>query len=160
MQKTPRFLFAAAALATLALSACVTQPTATHTAAAPSATPSATAAIGGAVINTVLANNGGASGLMSSLGVPASASAGNAAGVLTYCAKNNLLNADKAQQLSQQLLGQLTGTTAKTQDTGYQNGLTGMIVAPSGQLFSLDQIKGNAKNKACEFVLDKAQSFL
>lgn len=157
MQKTPRFLIAAAAAATLALSACVTQPASPTAAAA----PSTTATLGGALLNTVLANNGGASGVMSSLGVPASASAGNAAGVLTYCAKNNLLNADKAQQLTQQLLGQLTGTTAaKTQDAGYQNGLVGMIVAPNGQLFSLDQIKGNAKNKACDFVLDNAQKFV
>lgn len=162
MQKTTRLLCATAVAAVLGLTGCVTQPTTSAAPTAPATTQPGTAAtLGGAVLSSVLAN-GGAAGVMSSLGVPASASAGNAAGVLTYCAKNNLLNASNAQQLTQQLLGQLgvTPQAAQQQDTGYQNGMLGMIVGPNGQLYNLDQIKGNAKNKACDFVLNQAQNFL
>lgn len=119
------------------------------------------------MVGNVLQANGGASGLMSSLGVPATGTASNAAGVLTYCAKNNLLNSDKATQMADQLLSSLglpttqsQTTAAAPQDAGYLQGVAGMIVSPSGELFSLDQIKGNVKDKACDFVLNNAKSFL
>lgn len=153
----------------LALMGCVSQPTQPQTTSntAPAANTATLASTTGAVLNGVLQANGGATGLMSSLGVPAAGTASNAAGVLTYCAQNNYLNPDKAGALTNQLLTSLglptaTSTTAPvaTQDAGYLNGIAGMIVAPNGQLFSLDQIKGNAKDKACEFVLDRAKSFL
>lgn len=104
---------------------------------------------------------------MSNLGVPAAGTASNAAGVLTYCVKNNYLNPDKAGAVANQLLTSLGLTTAQsaaapatTQDQGYLNGVAGMIVSPTGELFSLDAIKGNVKDKACEFVLNNAKSFL
>lgn len=119
------------------------------------------------MLGNVLQANGGASGLMSSLGVPATGTASNAAGVLTYCAKNKLLNPDKATQMADQLLSSLglpttQGNTAAAtpQDQGYLSGAAGMIVSPTGELFSLDQIKGNVKDKACDFVMNQAKSFL
>lgn len=158
----------AAASAVVALSGCVTQPT--QTAAQPAATAgTATTLAGtaGAIFGNVLQANGGAAGVMSSLGVPAAGTASNAAGVLTYCAKNNLLNASSATSLANQLLTSLgmptTTTAAKpvaTQDQGYLNGVAGMIVSPTGELFSLDKIKGNVKDKACDFVMTNAKSFL
>ena len=162
-------LCSAAAAALLALSGCVTQATqsapatAANTAAATAPTLANTAS---AVLGNVLQANGGAAGLMSSMGVPTTASASNAAGVLTYCAKNNYLSADNATTVANQLLTSLglptaTGTTtAATQDQGYLNGIAGMIVSPTGELFSLDKIKGNVKDKACDFVMSKAQAFL
>jgi hypothetical protein len=51
-------------------------------------------------------------------------------------------------------------STAATQDQGYLSGVAGMIVSPTGELFSLDKIKGNVKDKACDFVMSKAQAFL
>lgn len=161
--------YSAAAAALLALSGCVTQPTQQSVASAPAATSSTAnvASTAGAILGNVLQANGGASALMSNLGVPAAGTASNAAGVLTYCAKNNYLNPDKAGAMANQLLTSLGLPTAKnattpaaTQDQGYLSGVAGMIVSPSGELFSLDKIKGNVKDKACDFVLNKAQAFL
>ena len=160
----------AAAAALLALSGCVTQAT-QPTAAAPAAANTTTAAAPSlastatSVLGSVLQANGGAAGLMTSLGVPASSTPSNAAGVLTYCAKNNYLSADKAGSLASQLLTSLglptDNTSAATaQDAGYAQGIAGMIIAPNGTLFSMDQIKGNVKDKACEFVLNNASNFL
>lgn len=165
------FLSTAITAAVVALSGCVTQatqtssaPAATTTAASPAATLASTA---GAIFGSVLQANGGASGTMSSLGVPTAGTASNAAGVLTYCAKNNYLNPEKAGDLANQLLSSLglpiaqsATTTAATQDTGYVNGVAGIIVSPNGELFSLDKIKGNVKDKACDWVLNNAPSFL
>jgi hypothetical protein len=169
------FFSAAVAGAVVALSGCVTQATQANSASAPAASaassttaPAATlASTAGSILGNVLQANGGASALMSNLGVPAAGTASNAAGVLTYCAQNNYLNPDKAGDVANQLLTSLglptaasASAPATTQDQGYLNGVAGMIVSPSGELFSLDKIKGNVKDKACEFVLDKAKSFL
>lgn len=104
-----------------------------------------------------------AGGLVSSLGVPASGTASNAAGVLTYCMKNNYLNANKAEAVKEQLLGKLGVGTQKqevSQDQGYLSGLAGMITGSNGQTFSMDKLKGDLKEKACDFVLDNAKSLL
>lgn len=158
------FFACAIAAAALATTGCVTQPT--QTTAANTAAPTL-ASTAGSMLGNVLQANGGASSLMSSLGVPAAGTASNAAGVLTYCAKNNYLNPDKAGAITNQLLSSLGLPTAQsatstvaTQDQGYLNGVAGMIVSPTGELFSLDKIKGNVKDKACDFVLNNAKSFL
>jgi hypothetical protein len=162
------FLCTVACGAVVALSGCITQPTqsaaAPSTAAAP-ATPTTAGAVTG-VLGSML-SNGGAAQLLSSLNVPASGTASNAAGVLTYCAQNNYLKPDKAGTIANQLLSSLglpttaaAATAAPTQDAGYLSGVAGMIVSPTGELFSLDKIKGNVKDKACEFVLDQSKRFL
>ena len=157
----------------IALTGCVTQPTQSTNTAAPNvpaastATQPTLASTAGALLGGVLQANGGAAAMASSLGVPAAATAGNAAGVLTYCAKNNLLNPDKATQMADRLLSSMglpttqgSTTPVATNDQGYLNGLAGMIVSPNGEFFSLDQIKGNVKDKACDLVLDNAKHFL
>lgn len=100
---------------------------------------------------------------LSALGVPASGSAGNAAGVITYCMKHNYLNASKAEQLKAQLLGKLGLHTQQQQapkDPGYVHGLAGTITGSHGQSFSLDKLKGDLREKACDLVLDNAQSLI
>ncbi|MEG0445667.1 MAG: DUF2501 domain-containing protein, partial [Comamonas sp.] len=94
-------------------------------------------------------------------GLSGSATASNAAGVITYCMKNNYLNADKAAQVKDQLLGKLgLGQKEEPKDQGYKNGLMGMVTGSNGQTFSLDKIKSNLKEKACDYVLDNAKSLL
>jgi hypothetical protein len=108
-------------------------------------------------------SGGAAGGLLSSLGVPASGSASNAAGVITYCLKNNYLNPNKAEQVKAQLLGKLGMGTQQQQapkDPGYLQGLGGMITGSNGQTFSMDKLQGDLKEKACDFVLDNAKSLL
>ena len=112
------------------------------------------------------ASAGGAAGssALSALGLGGLASSGtasNAAGVITYCMKNNYLNANKAAQVKDQLLGKLgLGQKEEPKDQGYQNGLLGMVTGSDGKSFSLDKVKGNLKEKACDFVLDNAKSLL
>lgn len=100
---------------------------------------------------------------LSALGVPASGSAGNAAGVITYCMKHNYLNASKAEQVKAQLLGKLGLHTQQQQapkDPGYLHGLAGTITGSHGQSFSLVKLKGDLREKACDLVLDNAQSLI
>lgn len=110
----------------------------------------------------MLGGSGGSS-VLSALGLGnlSSGTASNAAGVLTYCMKNNYLNADKAAQVKNQLLGKLgLGQKEEPKDQGYQNGLMGMVTGADGKSFSLDKVKSNLKEKACDFVLDNAKSLI
>lgn len=111
----------------------------------------------------LLGNSSAASGLLTSMGVPAAGTASNAAGVITYCMKNNYLNANKAQQVKDQLLGKLGLSPQKQEapkDQGYLSGLSGMITGSNGQSFSMDKLKGDLKERACDFVLDNAKSLI
>lgn len=98
---------------------------------------------------------------LSGLGLTSSGTAGNAAGVITYCMKNNYLNASKAAHVKDQLLGKM-GLAPKEEpkDEGYLSGLSGMVTGSGGRSFDLDKVKGNLKEKACDYVLDNAQSLL
>lgn len=103
----------------------------------------------------------GASPALSAAGLMGSADAGNAAGVITYCMKNNYLNADKTAQLKGQLLGKMgLGVQEEPKDEGYLSGLSGLITGGEGKTLNLDKIKGDLKEKACDYVLDNAQSLL
>lgn len=120
---------------------------------------------GSSALGGLLSNSGGASsGALSALGLgglTGSGTASNAAGVITYCMKNNYLNADKAAQVKDQLLGKLgLGQKEEPKDSGYQSGLGGLIQGSNGQTFSLDKIKSDLKEKACDFVLNNAKSLL
>ena len=98
---------------------------------------------------------------LSALGLTSSGTASNAAGVITYCMKNNYLNADKAAQVKNQLLGKLgLGQKEEPKDEGYLSGLSGMVSGSNGKQFNLNRLKGDLKEKACDFVLDNASSLL
>lgn len=99
---------------------------------------------------------------LSAMGLTASATPSNAAGVVTYCMKNNYLNADKAAQVKQQLLGKMGLGKAQPEprDEGYLSGLSGIVTGSGGKQFNLDRLKGDLKEKACDFVLDNARSLI
>lgn len=105
---------------------------------------------------------GAASGLMgggsSAMGLPslASSSTGNVAGVLSYCVKNNIIQGSPATSA----LSTLTGQSGVTSSDGYKAGTQGDIVSGNGSSFSLDGISGQMKTKACDMVLQHAQSLL
>ena len=106
-------------------------------------------------------SSSGSSSALSALGLSSSGTASNAAGVITYCMKNNYLNADKAAQVKDQLLGKLgLGQKEAPKDTGYQNGLMGMVTGSDGKTFNLDKVKSSVKEKACDFVLNNAKSLI
>ncbi|MPN17573.1 hypothetical protein SDC9_164928 [bioreactor metagenome] len=103
----------------------------------------------------------GDSAALSAMGLTGSGTASNAAGVITYCMKNNYLNADKAAQVKDQLLGKMgLGQKEEPKDEGYLSGLSGMVTGSDGKSFSLDKVKGSVKEKACDFVLNNAKSLL
>ncbi|MBS0505973.1 MAG: DUF2501 domain-containing protein [Proteobacteria bacterium] len=112
-------------------------------------------ALGGAL------GGGGDLSALSAMGLTGSGTAGNAAGVITYCMKNNYLNPDKAAQVKNQLLGKM-GMAPKEEpkDEGYASGLSGMVTGSGGKSFNLDKVKGDLKEKACDYVLDNAKSLL
>lgn len=118
---------------------------------------------GSTALGGLLGNSDATAGLLTSLGVPAAGTASNAAGVITYCVKNNYITANKAkaEQMKDQLLGKI-GLQKKEEpkDEGYLGGLAGKITGSNGQTFSMDKLKGNLKEKACDFVLNNATSLL
>ncbi len=85
----------------------------------------------------------------------ASVGAGNAAGVLSYCVKNKLVNATSASSI----LGKLTGKPGVTESSGFKLGQQGTIKTDNSAL-SLSALKSKAKTKACDLVLNHAGSLI
>ena len=101
----------------------------------------------------------------------ASGSAGNAAGVIEYCMKNNFLGGD-ASGVKDQLIGKLGGEDKAKEDPGYLDGAKGMLTGGDGKSTDLSSLggggaggalgdmKGKLTEKACSAVLDHAKSLL
>jgi hypothetical protein len=90
-----------------------------------------------------------------------SGSAGNAAGVIEYCMKNNFLGGD-AGGIKDQLMGKVTGEDEK-QKTDYADGAKGLLKTHDGKSVDIGQLgsmKESVTKKACKSVLDHAKSFL
>ena len=85
----------------------------------------------------------------------ASTGAGNAAGVLGYCVKNNVLSGANAASV----LGSLTGKTGVATSPAYAAGQSGTLQTGNSTL-SLATMKGQVKTKVCDLVLKRAKSFL
>lgn len=107
--------------------------------------------------------NGGSQSLSSS-------SMNNAAGIMGYCAKEKLAsvtNVDNVDNVKNQVLDKLGLNTQaeQKQDTGYMEGIQGLLNAKDGQKLDLDSL-GNTelgkkvKAKACDFVLKQGVSFI
>lgn len=114
-------------------------------------------ALGGSASGTL-----GASAL-SGLGLPsiASGSAGNVAGVLEYCVKNNYLKKANVSTIKDSLLSKAgLGKAEPEKDTSYASGLSGILSGSDGKSFNLGGIQDNIKEKACDYVLDNAASLL
>lgn len=128
-----------------------------------------------------LGSLGGLGGLLGgTLPNVGSIGAGNAAGLLGYCLKNNLLgqggalgaltggrNTSRAGSTTkapatgaQSILQRLTGRQGVQTSPGYAAGQDGEVQAPNGQAFSLDDLGGQAKTRMCSIVLNRAKSFL
>ncbi|MFC4818749.1 DUF2501 domain-containing protein [Dokdonella ginsengisoli] len=99
----------------------------------------------------------------------ASGSAGNAAGVIEYCVKNNYLGGDAAGGLKDKLLGKVGGDDASESDkSDYADGAKGVLKTGDGKSVDLGNLGGGQlggmkdklTKKACASVLDHAKSFL
>ena len=98
------------------------------------------------------------SGLGASMPALGANTAGNAAGVIQYCVKNNYLNAASANGVKDRLLGMVTGQ--KPQQTGYANGAKGLLMGSDGKSLNLKGLSSKLKEKACDYVLKNATSLL
>ena len=118
---------------------------------------SATQGLGGAL-------GGDSSSALSALGGGSlsSSTAGNAAGVLEFCMKNNYLNGADASSVKDQLVSKLGGSEKASSDEGYTKGASGVLTGSDGK--SLDLSGGGLKEeitrKACDQVLEHGKSFL
>lgn len=107
---------------------------------------------------------GSTTGAGAALGLPSlsGGSAGNAAGILQYCIKNKYLGATDAASIKDNLLSKagLGSARKQQQDTGYQQGLSGVLSGGSGSSFDMSKVKSDLRDKACDYVLDNASSLL
>ncbi|MCU5773697.1 DUF2501 domain-containing protein [Erwiniaceae bacterium BAC15a-03b] len=90
----------------------------------------------------------------------------NAAGVLEYCVKNNVVDNNVASVKNQVLdkLG-LNTQQEKTQQTDYQQGLMGLLNTGNGQQLNLKSLGDTemgkkVKTKACDVVLKQGKNFI
>jgi len=92
------------------------------------------------------------------------ASAGNAAGVIEFCMKNNYLAGGDAQAMKDKLMGKISGgsTQQAKSDSGYLAGVQGMLNGSDGKSVDLSGggLKEEPTKKACDQVLKHAKSFL
>ncbi|VDZ84959.1 DUF2501 domain-containing protein [Kluyvera intermedia] len=104
--------------------------------------------------------NGGSQSLSSS-------TMNNAAGIMQYCAKQKLASVTDVNNVKDQVLDKLGLNTQAEQkkDTGYMDGIAGLLNAKDGQKLDLDSL-GNSelgkkvKTKACDLVLKQGVNFL
>ena len=98
----------------------------------------------------------GGTSLLKGLPNVSSISAGNAAGVLSYCMKNKVLSGGSATNA----LNGLMKKPGVASSSGYASGQAGNIVTGQGQKFSLNQVPNQMKSQACNAVLKQAPKLL
>lgn len=104
--------------------------------------------------------NGGSQSLTAS-------SMNNAAGIMSYCAKQKLSSVTNTENIKNQVLDKLGLGTAEKQkeDTGYLEGLQGLLNSNNGQQLNLSTLGSSplaekVKTKACDLVLKQGAKFL
>jgi hypothetical protein len=104
--------------------------------------------------------NGGSPSLSSS-------SMNNAAGIMSYCAKQQLASVTSTENIKNQVLDKLGLSTPEKQkeDTNYLDGLQGLLTSKDGQQLNLNNLGSSplaekVKTKACNLVLKQGIRFL
>jgi hypothetical protein len=143
-------------------------------------------ALANAQLEGMLGKSGHGTGLKGMAGLASSpltsGSMSNVAGLLQYCIGNNVLSADSAGPVKDQLMGKLPGGS-QNKDPGYSDGAKGLLHGSNGNLMDLNamgsmggsgggtsagagagagtgDLTGDLKKKACDTVLAQAKSFL
>lgn len=90
----------------------------------------------------------------------------NAAGVLQYCVKNNIVD-NNVSSVKEQLLGKLglADTQKQQQSTDYKQGLMGLLNTGNNQQVNLKSLGDTemgkkVKTKACDLVLKQGKKFI
>ena len=96
-----------------------------------------------------------------------SSSMNNAAGIMSYCAKQKLASVTNTENIKNQVLDKLGLSTPEKQkeDTSYLEGLQGLLTSKDGQQLNLNNLGSSplaekVKTKACDLVLKQGVSFL
>ncbi len=103
-----------------------------------------------------------------------SGSAGNAAGLLEYCIKNNYLGGGDASSVKDKLMGKLGGQSKAENNSDYLAGAKGMLLGKDGKSSNLSDVggggmggmagmgdmKAKVTKKACDMVLKQGKSML
>ncbi|MGP3590333.1 DUF2501 domain-containing protein [Vagococcus sp. WN89Y] len=90
----------------------------------------------------------------------------NAAGVMSWCAKNKLSSLTSTENIKSQVMDKLgLSTKEQTQDTNYLQGLQGLLNTKNGEQLNLSNIGSTplaekVKSKACDIVLKQGVNFL
>jgi hypothetical protein len=91
----------------------------------------------------------------------------NAAGIMSYCAKQKLASVTSADNVKNQVLDKLGLSTPEKQkqDTNYLDGLQGLLNSKNGQQLDLNTLGNSSlakqvKTKACDLVLKQGVNFL
>jgi hypothetical protein len=102
---------------------------------------------------------GGLTGGSGGLPPVSQAGAGNTAGVLQYCIKNNYLSGGSAASVKNSLMSKVSGSS---RDSGFSAGNNGVLQTGNGQSYSLGGggLKAQATHKVCDMVLQHAKSML
>lgn len=109
------------------------------------------------------------SGAASSLGVESlssitSGSAGNAAGIIEFCVKNNYLSGGNASSVKDQLMEKLSTNQNQPAQSNpdYIAGANGILSGSNGESVDLSMagLKATAAKKVCQKILDQAKSML
>ncbi len=109
-----------------------------------------------------LTGGGGLGGLGGGLPSVGQASAGNTAGVLQYCVRNNYVDNGAAASAKNSLISKIGGSSQGSQSGDYQAGNKGILNTGGGQTYSLGGggVKAQVTQKVCGMVLQHAKSLL
>jgi hypothetical protein len=121
------------------------------------------AAVAGAGANAATQDIGSLKGLAGGLDPSKlkSASAGNAAGIVEYCMKNNFLGGDAAG-VKDQLMGKVNAG-GESEKADYAEGAKGLLKTGDGgnvDIGKIGSMKQSVTKKACASVLNHAKSLL
>lgn len=90
-----------------------------------------------------------------------SSSAGNVAGVLEYCIKNNYLSGSSASAVKNSLMGEIPGGSSAS-DKSYGDGAKGILNSSNGSSFDLSGggFKEQMTRQICDKILAQGKSLL
>src|SRR5690625_2335399 len=112
-------------------------------------------------LRKALGGGSSSKGGLSALGLPnlSSDMAGNAAGVLQYCIEHKYVDAMDAENVKNKLMDK-AGIGSQEKDDHYEKGLSGVLSGSDGKSFDLERLKGDLKDKACDYVLEHGTDML
>lgn len=90
----------------------------------------------------------------------------NAAGIMQYCVKNNVLSQQGVEGIQDKVMDKLgISSSANANSQDYQQGLGGLLKTDEGKSLDLNslgtsQITEKVKQKACDLVLKQGKSFI